>query len=461
MKRPLRVVIVGAQGFRRFDERVQIECFPWPRVGEIPNPSDYDRIILNLTSLTDRASVNWDRFFEKFTVRMTLDVLMHNGEIVIIGDPRFWPVEPRHVPGREEEGSDRSFLSWTGLEFQWDARPGETKKFTDSKQTKPFLNYIERISGWDYALKQCRVTQLSKETESVLGKRDTEFGSKIEVERILENRYDGLLIFAIRLSITIPHDPVTGAGVPLTVKEGRMVFLPSIEVSEEDVVAMVLTDILGIRIAVPEPPWATNMVAPGQPEIDQRIEQMKRDIADLEGRLKNGEEERESARRCVHLLYKMDVDLEEVVREVFAALGAEVEPPDDPGKEDGWVSVTIGDENSEGVLEIKATKKDQFNQKGLRQLMEWKNRGILHRQKTYKGIFIGNSGAEKDLSERAVAFAPEWSKSAQQAQIVALDTRDLYTLYCLNCEGKLDTNQFWRTLFQTNGIFDANPFLGR
>jgi hypothetical protein len=82
---------------------VEIECFPWNRVTNIANPSDYDAIILNLTSLTDPSTVNWDVFFSKFTEVATLEVLANRGNIVIIGDPRFWPIEPIHVHGATEE----------------------------------------------------------------------------------------------------------------------------------------------------------------------------------------------------------------------------------------------------------------------------------------------------------------------------------------------------------------------
>jgi hypothetical protein len=99
MRRARRVAIIGTGGFRRSDETLEIECYPWNSVKNVANPSDYDTIILNLISLKDPATVDWDGFFEKFTVLTTLEVLANAGKIVIIGDPRFWPNEPIHVPG--------------------------------------------------------------------------------------------------------------------------------------------------------------------------------------------------------------------------------------------------------------------------------------------------------------------------------------------------------------------------
>jgi hypothetical protein len=219
---------------------------------------------------------------------------------------------------------------------------------------------------------------------------------------------------------------------------------------------MVLTGILRIRVVVPEPPWASALVAPGQPSIDARIAQIEHDIAALETDLKAAEEERKKVRRCVHLLYKFGDELEDAVREILRSLGSTIKPTTEPGKEDGWLTVEIGGEIFEGVLEIKGTRKDQFNLRGLRQLMEWKKRGIVDHGKKYKGIFVGNSGADKEVSQRELPFTKSWTDRAELDESVVLLAPDLYALYCLDCAGKLDRNQFWRALFRTNGVFSLD-----
>jgi len=456
--RARRGAIIGTKGFQRSDESVEIECFPWKEVASVANPSDYDTIIFNLLSLKDPTTVDWDGFFDKFTVLTTLEVLVNGGNIVIIGDPRFWLNEPIVVPGGEE-GTGTQFLEWTGIQFDWDEKSGKTKiPVKRDPSTEPYLNYIEKISHWDYSLRKC-VWPMGQQAmlESVLQKTVTQFSSSFQVERICENRYRGLIVFAIKLSIADRTD-IGGGYLHKNGREGRIIFLPQVEVPQEDLVAMVLTDILGIQVIVPEPSWATAILAPGQPHIEARIEQIKHDIATLEVNLKSAMEERQRVRRCVHLLYKLGDELEDAVREILCSLGSTIEPPIERGKEDGWLTIEIEGKVFEGVLEIKGTRKNQFSLEGLRQLMEWKKRGILNRQKKYKGIFVGNSGAEKEVSEREVPFADPWTATAKLDDIAVLNTCDLYKLYRLDCEGNLDRNQFWRALFQTNGVFSLDDF---
>lgn len=457
MRRARRVAIIGIDGFQRSDRIAEIECFPWNRVTNISNPSDYDAIVFNLISLTDLGTVNWDGFFDRFTELTTLEVLANGGSIVILGDPRSETNEAIPLPGGKEVPG-REFLMWTGMRFDWDEKPGKTKNLVEcDPSTKTYFNYTEKISHWDYCLKDVVWSNdFLRILPRVLGKSATGFSSNLQLERICENRYGGLIVFAIKLLITDKVLHPEGPYVHRNKREGRVVFLPQIDMSQDEIVAMILKDIVGVQVVVPEPAWASAIVAPLQPPIDAKITALMRNIKSLEVELTNAEKERESARHCVHLLYKLGDELEDAVRDVLGSLGSTIEPPSERGKEDGWITVEIESETFEGVLEIKGTRKDQFSLDGLRQLMEWKRRGILNRNKKYKGIFIGNSGAEKEVSKRKAPFANSWTETAKLDEIIALDTRDLYTLYCLHRDRKLDNNQFWRVLFRTNGVFSLD-----
>ena len=67
---------------------------------------------------------------------------------------------------------------------------------------------------------------------------------------------------------------------------------------------------------------------------------------------------------------------------------------EEAGKEDGWISITIGSETCEGVLEIKGTGNSQFKwSQGGRQLLDWIRRGGELRKKKYKE---GRGGFKKE-----------------------------------------------------------------
>ena len=122
----------------------------------------------------------------------------------------------------------------------------------------------------------------------------------------------------------------------------------------------------------------------------------------------------------------------------------------------------IAGKNHEGVLEIKSAKSDQFSEDGRRQVLDWIERGRTLRDKNYKGIFIGNSAVTKPLkirSDRPDAFSDSWKKAAKLSQICAMKSEDLFLIYLLHKQGKVNLNEFWTELFATDGIFNVKPLL--
>ena len=150
--------------------------------------------------------------------------------------------------------------------------------------------------------------------------------------------------------------------------------------------------------------------------------------------------------------------MEPIVRDVLCVLGAKVEDPIEKNKEDGWIKEINGKEYK-GVLEIKSTRLDHFNEDGRKQLLDWVNRGITLRNIQYKGIFIGNSAIEKPVEDRPFAFSDSWEKAAELGKFCAMKTEHLYIIYKLNCEDKINIDAFWETVFNTNGIFDLKKYL--
>lgn len=147
---------------------------------------------------------------------------------------------------------------------------------------------------------------------------------------------------------------------------------------------------------------------------------------------------------------------------MLGELGAEVETPgEDRANEDGWVSVQVGDEKFEGVLEIKGVKTKHFNLERLRQLVEWIERGWTLREKTYTGIFVGNSSREDPPRRRVWPFNSNWVKQAKMRGHVGIRSEDLYILYLLDRTDRLDRDEFWRELFCTKGPFDMRRYRKR
>lgn len=444
-----KIAIIGARGFQRRDEDVRIECFAWNRLNKIKNLRDYDVIIIDLLTIKDPEDIKWKDLLKHLIPAETAAILTSECNIFVIGDPRFELQEP--AKNRKKIVS-KPFLAWTGMEFFWDKRPGDTVDF-QGRGYWGYREYIKYLKKWDYSLRKAEL-DLSVFEKIVNMDNLRSKGQTLDVHEnfFCRNRYGYALAFAITLAFK---------GRTIEPLPGGIVFLPRINLGEDETLALILKDICGVEISVPEPGWIEEIKAPGQKKIDDEIVSIKSEIQSLEEKLSDAELHRKEARSCLRLLYDRGLSLEEAVRDVFRKLGADVETPENPGKEDGWISVQAGDETYQGVLEVKGTRNDEFDETGRRQLSEWIQNGIDDRDKVYKGIFVGNNATEKPVDERPEGFSNSWKRAAKRQKIAVLKSADLYVVYKLRFYGRLsdeDMLEFWQRLFETNGIFDTRPY---
>ncbi|GAJ08095.1 unnamed protein product, partial [marine sediment metagenome] len=207
-----------------------------------------------------------------------------------------------------------------------------------------------------------------------------------------------------------------------------------------------------------EPQWIQEYITPGQETVDKEISDYSGRIKKAKVGLEKSEKERTKVRRPLKLLYGTGIDLEEIVWDVLEAVEAKVERPHNSSDEDGWISVRIGNYVNRGVLEIKGTRNNQFNKKGIRQLGEWIAKKTAEDGKQYKGIFIGNDSSDKPIEEREHPFSPDFKKSAEILKFCCLRTEDLYKIYLAKSSGKFDAAAFWSDVFGTNGILDVDKY---
>jgi hypothetical protein len=126
-----------------------------------------------------------------------------------------------------------------------------------------------------------------------------------------------------------------------TPRSGPIVFLPETRLSREAIHDIVLRHFLKIQRRQAEPSWAADVVAPGQRDLDSNLATLRAENASLNDRIRAISDARAATREVLRLLLDTGIGLEEVVRRAFEALGATVEAPDNPGKEDGWMTVML------------------------------------------------------------------------------------------------------------------------
>lgn len=467
--RQRKIMLIGTTGYNRSDGGIKIDCFEWREIQKIKNIKDYDVLILNLLKLDTeevRKRIKWEHFISILNFEITRDIILNNGMIIVIGDPRFTIIDET---ARKDGGSKQiiasnivNFLDWSGLVFYWDNRSGTTTIIKCDYEHKEFQEYLKYLKDWKYSLS---TVEISKEIEESFNNieynKKNNFEISIKKNKLCQNRYNNSLAFELRYQMLKNIRTYYDVRKELMHSYGPIIFLPKISLGKDETLLLVLKDIFGIEMKLPEPEWLEQYPAPGQAEIDTKIKEIETKSKKLLNQLEVEKSKRENIRRCLKLLYEIKHPLEPVVREIFEFLGAEIEESKENNKEDGWIKVNIEGKIYEGVLEIKSTKSEQFGEEGIKQLLHWINRGTLIRKKKYKGIFVGNNAINIPPDKRPNAFSNGWVKSAELNEICALKSEELYFIYSLNSKTKINLNLFWEELFNTNGIFNMKSFLNK
>ena len=466
--RQRKIILIGAKGYNQYEDEIRINCFEWREIQKIDNIKDYDVLILDLLKLDTeevRKRIKWKHFISILNFEITRDIILNNGMIIVIGHPRFTIIDETVRKGGGSKQIIASnivnFLDWSGLDFYWDNRPGTTTIISLDLEHKRFRRYLEHLKIWKYSLSRVKINKEITEpffNIEYLEKMNAEIS--VREDNLCQTRYKCGLACEIRYQIL---KTIFSSRIRKQVENiyGPMIFLPKISLDEDETLLLVLEDICGIEMELPEPEWLEQYSAPGQAEIDKKIKEIETKSEKLSNQLEEEQLKRENIRKCLKLLYEIKRPLEPVVREIFKVLGAQVEEPKENNKEDGWIKIIIDGKTYLGVLEIKSTKSEQFGEEGIKQLLDWINRGIRLRKKKYKGIFIGNNAINIPPDKRPNAFSDSWIKSAELSEICALKSEELYYIYFLNSQKKINLNLFWEELFNSNGIFNMKVFLNK
>ena len=185
-------------------------------------------------------------------------------------------------------------------------------------------------------------------------------------------------------------------------------------------------------------------------EVNEKRQSLEKLVADIQAQTK----ELANLQRWKRLLYDDGVGLEEIAKESFELLGAQVANKT-PEKDDYRLSVPG---RGPCVLEVKGSRKDQFLRRDLRQLSEWIDQVTSDELVTVKGAFLGNGSREKEPSSRGSMFESNNIDYAKLKQMVLMRSVDLYCLVLLALLKMLNADEFWDRFFACSGEFDASEY---
>jgi|GEM_PF-3810729 len=388
------------------------------------NIGDFDNVLVNLdSSVSDRNSLK--SYLVSVNRQKVLEVLGNNGNLVYVG---------RFASSSGGAGIKTSHHIVSAFQFDWDTLGG-TQVQVAKKSDERAVRYFKDVTGWSVALKSAALKDASGLSDQ-FGRQRFHY----ELETLARTKSGDAVAFYLHM---------TGGS-----NSGRIWFLPRPNVPDDALPETVMQFVHHLE-KVPAPSWTQSIAAPNQQPIDDEIVDVQAKQVELDFRLQALKLERESLRLAIGLLYQTRSALEMAVWRARTDLGADVEEPIVQYVEDGWITVL----GLEGVIEIKSTRKANFDEHGLNQVANWVQRGIHEREREYKAIYVGAAQMETPAEERTDPFSDSFKKKAVMAKIAVIKSEDLFALLVTNHDGRLERDAFWKALFVTNGVFDASPFL--
>lgn len=440
--RPHKVALIGVDAGSEKDESLRWDCFGWDAPLSSVNLHDYDTWVFFMPTFPER--VLRETIYDVLDVDYVYEALVSGTRILILGDPRLnVNFTYRH---------DEPFLHWTGYVFQWKSTGGDTIEVIYGLNNFNLEKYLERITRWNYAL---RSTEKSGEYSNARIVRVSNGGREklgLVPISLAVNRNNELISFALRLQVFLDD----GRDKEVF---GSIVFVPFGQFDPIESLNLILRETLDISISQEPPQWVGESVAPGQPVVDTTICEIKDEISKCAASLNLKIDERKKLRNCLEVLYQMGSPLETAVQSLLKELGGVIEQPKEKGHCDCLLKVIVGDLEYRAALEIKGTNKAQFDMKGFKQVLQWKDEAMLEHEEEYRAIFIGNSAIESPPDGREDPFGDGWKKQAKLHKVTVLTTSTLYDAYCAHKRGALNITKFWKALFETDGVFELDSAL--
>jgi hypothetical protein len=433
--------------------------------------SDYDGVLLNLTSLAKQAEAivfNVIDLGRVFDPRSWADIIACRGDVLIVGDPCFpgLTVRDPEVEARRQrlageirrtEPTARSSVAAQPeamptvarinplcaiLAVQKDDRPFDYRRVNQGERgsfTGTFYKYLDSALDWTYSLSSVGLADGFR--DALVGRatadwRQTWFGT---------TKYKTALIVRLQFVHREGHNI------------GSLTLLPPSagDTGRED--AFMLREFFGIATSLPAPEWAEKLKVPGQSEVEARIAGKLDALAKMQQELTSEVAGLERHKRWLRLLYDDGDTLEAIAKESLESLGAVVAKM---SKEKDDYRVRVAG-YPEGVMEVKGTQKPRFPVGGLRQLAHWMDDVTFTENIVIKGIFLGNSGRNEEPQKRGKLFEPNSEDFACKKDMAVLRTMDLFCVVVLNQLGRLDKTAFWNSFFGCKGSFDAGTYWGK
>ena len=446
-ERPRRVLVIGSRPRSRF-----ADAYEWDQLPRDLNVADYDIVIMDLVPLEDQAlrrRVDIDRIPPPAQFAR---LAFSDAELVFIGRPHlqvgdnpYVELPGPYLPAFPTVVFESGQLINVAME--------ETKPYFDMVDSysfhaaEPFLRYSSDSSKAFIAA----ANPAAEAIESVLVPlAKTRFGAAVGFTLafiLIRHAEGGEYIQGRHFA---PGEAIGIGSAP------SILWLPAVtKASPSEAVDRLLASRYGVAAQAPEPEWVKGTLLPAEIPIRAEIASLTEQRSELSAQIDRASAELATERQFLQLLYEQGEEvLEPVVRETLRRLGADVEDPTLKGHEDGRL---IDPRERPGMLEIKG-RTGTLRLSDVRELDQWVRDVFLEGGQSSKGILIFNGFCNLNPADRPDPFPPNCIQAAERSGIVLLTTRQVLEALANLQAGKLNVDEYWDAVFESNGISQLPEF---
>lgn len=417
----MKVLIITSDKIETSEFDAEFKFVDWNNINYSNdiNFSDYDGLIIDVDSL-EKEKRNEDKeihlfnFEHQLSPKIVLEILRRKGSFLsIIGNPT--AVINYH-----------QLSDLLGFDTIVKQLPGTS--ITERCDSENFKYYWAKISNYSYYFEKIEknvsaFTQRAslKTYDEIRNRSGYIIGTCIDVV----NNSSGVSIFNGEMSL-IP--PLNGE------KQNTFDNLLKIYVSSGN---------------INEPEWARDITVIGQKDIDSQIGDLAEKIEKLSQKKQKLEKDKQLLRKSIEVLYKADKPLEASVKYLLEEIGFMNDEPRETNK----VEFCTSYDKNNFVVEVKSTKKEVLDMKGLRQVINWQMDKMNESGEKYKPLLVASNQFDKPPEERSsILLPPNLIEFAKQYDICVLPVNVLFSVSQLIKEEKYSSTDFAKLLTETNGI---------
>lgn len=428
-----------------------MDCADWFSGDKPPNAADYHVVVVDAARLSDiirqergeKATPfpqikRWQGWLGQLRERLR-KLIKTGGMIVAIVD------QPATAVGFKPEEPVRgwpvlvSSADWMPIPTSFRSEEGKTLEVKE----EAFRRYMNGVKNWSF--------YFEVDTRASLQDIQDEHGYdhiEVDLKPIAVNLQQ--LPIAATVAYTVHKKHGQGWSAALYARSGELHLLPPpTAVSLEEGLRTVLEDFCGFESRSPDPPWITEVSAPGEPEAVSALKSAEATLTEAQQAVDAAAADAEKTASYKRVLSQKGPVLQEAVREIFESMGIQT---DDSPVSDEFV---LADSHGKVLVEVTGSDKS-VSTRDLSQLIKDLGKYVEATGEGAKGLFIANPWkdirpVERDTKDKPM-FPDDLVKTSRPFSIALLSTIELFNAYCAVKEGKLTVDELMLRIRETTGI---------